>query len=593
MGIERFFNSLKTKYGEQIINNIDIVELNSEYLFVDFNSIIHTISQDISDSMIKLYHYYLISLKNNNYILDNKNYIDSLLHNLNINQINQSFFDSFNKSDKLDIIIISKICEYILYLINLFKNLKYIYLAIDGVPMYAKQLEQKRRRLIGHIINKSKNLLLEYYKDELNINSNNNNIYYNHYQFELNIKKFKFDKNKISPATKFMTLLESTLNEFLIKCKYIQFYIDSYNNFGEGEKKICNQIHKMKIKLNSNITIYSPDADMILLMLLESDKYKVNILRYDQQLKKLEVIDINILNNIISNYISEKSSKFIIKDIVMIFTILGNDFLPKIEIINTNKHITKILDAYKKTIINKDFIFDNKINWKLLYRFFINLEDNFKHIKIEEIYRNKKWKINENQLINNNAINYYIHLFNLENLCGQYNPDKQNNKYSNKRIDENYMNTYIIDYLTGFKWLYEYYINYNEKYKLYSYNHSRIPTISQLIIFIDKINTKQIILSLDKYYIDDKKYFVPITQLLFITPMKIHSIVDNKLLNNHTKKIINKYYKLYKTNYNIKIINSKLNIFHILDCKNIMYINKCNIKNENKIDVNILLNTLN
>jgi hypothetical protein len=71
-------------------------------------------------------------------------------------------------------------------------------------------------------------------------------------------------------------------------------------------------------------------------------------MRYGEQ---VDLINIIKLKEIIIEYMRCNNQNIeiqdnVIKDIVMLFTILGNDFLPKLEIINTNKHIPKIFSAY-------------------------------------------------------------------------------------------------------------------------------------------------------------------------------------------------------------------------------------------------------
>jgi 5'-3' exonuclease len=613
MGIERFFNTLKYKYGKDIISDLKDKIL-SEYLLLDFNSIIHNISQNISDTIVNLYHIYLISLTIPTIMNIKKEKITESLKNiitninlsidfskLSINDIDEKFFEIFIDTDNLDKLIISKICDYMKYLIDLLPNLKYLYLSIDGVPLYGKIIEQKRRRYIGHIISQSRDLILEKYKNELDIESkiynnsfNEKNIYYNHYLFEKTIKNFKFNKGKISPATQFMFNLENELNSYL-KNK-INFLIDGYNNFGEGEKKICFKIHEIynQTKKINKISVYSPDADVILLMLLESNKANINILRYDPQNHKLEIIDINLLRKIIIDYIkceklTDDIQYNIIKDIVMIFTIFGNDFLPKLNIINTNKHINKILDSYIKVFKKNNYIFGKNINWKLLLEFFINLNIVLKNEKQDKIYRNKKWKLESDQYINANAIKFYEHLFSLEYLSGIYNPDINSSNITNILVKEN---KYTLKYLLGFIWLNDYYLNHNTDYKLYIYNYDFVPSLENIIENIKNIMNKDIKEKLQKYYISDKKYFIPLTQLLYITPNNILSIVEKSLIKY--KKLIIKYNELYNKHNNIvKLKNSKVNINNILDCKNVMYVNRCFIKNEEKINIKKLLKFLN
>jgi hypothetical protein len=350
-------------------------------------------------------------------------------------------------------------------------------------------------------------------------------------------------------------------------------------------------------------------------MLLESNKANINILRYDPQLHKLEIININLLKKIIIDYmkfdkLDDNIQHNIITDVVMIFTIFGNDFLPKLNIINTNKHINKILDSYIKVFNNNcfegvinsskelmqsstdciNYIFGKNINWKLLLEFFINLNIVLKNEKQDIIYRNKKWKLEPEQYINANAIKYYEHLFSLEFLSGIYNPDINSSNITNILTKEN---KYTLKYLLGFIWLNDYYLNHNTDYKLYIYNYNFIPSIDNIIENIKNIINKDIRENLKKYYISDKKYFIPITQLLYITSHSILPIVEKSLIKKY-KKLIIKYDELYNKHNNIvKLKNSKVNINNILDCKNVMYLNRCFIKDEEKINIKKLLKFLN
>jgi hypothetical protein len=69
-------------------------------------------------------------------------------------------------------------------------ELEYIYVALDGVPTFAKILEQKKRRFIGDFVEK----LLEKYS-----------------------LPFNWSKNNISPGTIFM----DKINKYLLNIKYI------------------------------------------------------------------------------------------------------------------------------------------------------------------------------------------------------------------------------------------------------------------------------------------------------------------------------------------------------------------------------------
>jgi hypothetical protein len=704
MGIEKFFNSIKKTYGDKIINKFDwnkhMVKsfFPHKYFYLDFNSIIHNISQSISNSIISLYHLYLISnikpdifnlakeqfiehLNNLStyddfYIKDNIRLPDQLAEttdttntntdkyeyiiqfkDIKLDDLNESFFKLISIEDNIDKLIIHKVCLYIKWLITLFPNLKQLYIAIDGVPLYAKMIEQRKRRTIGYIIENVRESLLEYYKKELDIqptiyaDGSKTDIYYNHYKFEQFIKKLKFNKNKISPATSFMTNLQDYMKKYLDQYQKeqhnnkqihnkINIIIDSYTNFGEGEKKIVIKINEQiqQIKLDSSdIIVYSPDADVILLMLIElvhMEIANIHIMRYDQQLKHIDIINIGKLKDVILEYMGYNKFTLdvqnkVIVDIVMLFTILGNDFLPKLDEINTSKHIKSILDAYillnnnSKTtdnLYNNIFIYTtnssinittNTINWELLKQYFIYLKhqlitdseskafkfgkepkvlnlnkSSFIGTNVNKKIRYKEWKLEPDQIVNSNALDFYQHIFNVENMIGSYNP--LNTLYEKPSISSKIKIRSCRKYLEGYIWLAKYYLEHDQSYKLYTYTYDFVPTINDIIETINQIQNNKTILKkinnnlLKTFIFEEKKYFKPEEQLAIISPFDIINIIDKQYLDN---KKFSKWLDLYnekindinQSNINLKITNGKLNIYDYINCENAFYLNKCEI----------------
>ena len=81
MGIEKFFNSLKKSYGTKIINKLDHnTYFPTKYFLLDFNSIIHNISQSVSTSLIYLKHINLIANIHPNIYISDK---DNILNHIN------------------------------------------------------------------------------------------------------------------------------------------------------------------------------------------------------------------------------------------------------------------------------------------------------------------------------------------------------------------------------------------------------------------------------------------------------------------------------------------------------------------------------
>ena len=344
MGIERFFSSISNKFNAVQNITYPYEKKLSTHIFIDFNSIIHVVSS---------------SLKNPS---------------------------DFNVIDKVE--------EYILNLLtNNFYNdeIKFIMIAIDGVPSKAKMIEQKKRRYIGQLIS---------------FMTENNK---------------KWSKNNISPGTYFMHILSNHLNSVSFKnkikkvCNNIDnILISDIYKSEEGEKKIVNKINAMSFNKNDKIIIYSPDSDVILLALILKKNIDINIYRHDQQ-KSVEknyvfnLIEITFLKNIIVNYIKDNlyhnnlKDQELINDIVLIFTIFGDDFLPKIKSYDVKNDINIIFEFYSLTllIVKKPLIYDNQIN----FEFFTKL--------LEVMSKFEETILNENKLEKkyNNYKSYSSNLF--------------------------------------------------------------------------------------------------------------------------------------------------------------------------------------
>lgn len=224
--------------------------------------------------------------------------------------------------------IFNQIEKYLNNLTNIV-NCKKLYIAIDGVPTLAKMLEQKKRRYLAEIINNiiiSKNIKMDEH----------------------------FDKKLISAGTEFMTKLAEYLKQ--IKIKNINITISDFNEEGEGEMKIIKYIEENKL---DDVFVYSPDSDMILLLSMLSIKNLI-LFRHDQKQSKIinnnyeyiyNYLDVNRFKDILVNYVKSKKiynfdNQKIINDIIYIFTLFGNDFLPKMESLKVEMDLFILIDYY-------------------------------------------------------------------------------------------------------------------------------------------------------------------------------------------------------------------------------------------------------
>ena len=400
MGIPKLFmtinknNITSNAIKENIKDNID-----HKHFFIDYNSIIHTTSQKF------------------------------------INSLNESK----KKVENIDDIIIDLCVEEINILIKTFSESKLdlLYIAIDGVPSMGKMIEQKKRRYMNTIINEYKKILKEKYKNELQKSFLPNKM--NRYDY----KEISFDKNKISPGTDFMKKLTKKLKSSKFNTK--KYILSSFDEIGEGEKKILDYILQNNL---DNCLIYSPDADMILLLCLLKNT-NINILRHNQQTSTPEeniydLINIDLFKQNLYSYIDFDLDKDkFIKDIVFLASIFGNDFIPKIESIDVENNFKQLLDIYLdiyKSINNYLVLFDKK--YILNSNFFISFLK--KYLEYEQFNINEKY-MNETYRFYKKFKNIYsleyenVNSTNFDDINKQFN-DKLDNFIKNPL---NYINDNI------------------------------------------------------------------------------------------------------------------------------------------------------
>lgn len=600
MGIERFFNSLRNDYNTIVADIMPNkkLNLNSENLFIDFNSIAHVISQRILSLVNNLM--LEIILENNGCGNKKINEIKSQLGNLitdfedpdgNEDKVSEYFKVYFTK-EKLDTIIIDFISQYVIRLLDYFNKdkLKLLYLGIDGVPSKAKIVEQKKRRFMGEFDKNVKKLILEKHKKELDLDRDKKcKTPFNKYKYLKNL--VSWSRSNISPATSFMIKLDNYLNSNIFKVKINKFssetklIVSGFRENGEAEMKIMDFIRDKDNNINGSICIYSPDADVILLALLIETKSIVHLLRHDQQKSEkykqngdyvYNLVKINDLKSAIYNFINknkENNKKLnleiqqTVNDVVFLFTILGDDFLHKIESFDVRNDINMILNIYQDNHINsesKSYILEKKNN-EMVINF-----DNFKSML-------KRMSEVEDEMLRRNFFNKkYWNYSKLINLINKSNVLKDS-KFS--KIDHNNINEFIEIYNFNYTLhfftesinkLINKFITIEVKPNLkgkYSFikspitlqNVNLIPEKDFITFFerVDKSSENDIYYNLREKLINNKDIYSK-----FLDTLKKFSDDIDKSLNNDEliKLVIINYYKTKKI--------SKIKEEFILDTKN-------------------------
>lgn len=413
MGIEKFFSTINKNF--QIVSTIDLDDesdlFECKYLFFDFNSIIHNVSGKL------------------------------------IGELNSKTNKSNIKLDDLEYMIIKQVNLFIIKILEKLdlKKLEYVYAALDGVPSFAKILEQKKRRFIGDFLDK----LLNKYS-----------------------LPFNWSKNNISPSTLFMDKINKYLNniklitknklvknkDLILKPKDYEFYTkikkfdySDTNLEGEGEMKIFDYINSLTLKEKESVIFYSPDADVILLSMISKNANNIIVFKYDQNSETLYSIEIKELKQTIYSYCLERidgsntdvNIKKLTKDLVFIFTIFGNDFLPKFESIQTNFDFLFLIDMYLINLIDNGYILsDNQIIFKSFLGYLKLMTKHEKRMIFRNAYLNTYFNYNYA-----NQKNFMIDLFKLKKIN-----NKSKGIYGKKFSDPFYnFSNNILFYIDPFK----------------------------------------------------------------------------------------------------------------------------------------------
>lgn len=523
MGIPWYFYNIYNKYNtendltidEQLISNLDI-----DYLFLDYNSLIHPCSQQ--------------ELNTNS--------------NLNENNIEEN--------------IILNCLNYTRYILSVIKP-KQLYIMIDGVAPRAKINQQRERRFKSHFF---KSLTLENNNNEnqKSINWNSNKITPGTLFMDKLISELKEFKNKLE-------------NEDL------KIIISDSNSCGEGEHKMMKIISNyFDNNLDKKICIYGLDADLIMLSLINKFGNNIILLRDNTFNTKLieskrtyTYLNIGKLKGYIckdlrSSNINLTETKIsdlnLIYDYIFLCFLMGNDFLEHIPSLLIKegginvilKCYNIVIEKYKSSLVNINEL-NNKnwnkcVNLEMLKDIFYNLSKSESYFfkNIYSAYKTDKsiYKdIYDLDLINNNNSNVYF-----------YTEDKI--KYNENDYKKRYYTYYNITdindacekYLIGLYWILGYYNNHIHDNWSWYYPYHMVPFISDLHTYLCKSkndflkHTNALQQSSPNSNLEQLFLVLPKESLLEIIKEK-DIIIYNKLLRlfNTESKMLNDYYpnKIY------------------------------------------------
>jgi 5'-3' exonuclease len=418
MGIEYFFSGLLTnkqiKTADGIIKGIDL-QTSNNFIYIDFNSILYMMATKIENEI----NYNIYESIINNTIDKNMKYDNDMLNNKLIEYVKNCVLN---------------ICTNV----NNPEDIKTIYIGIDGIPTISKIIEQRNRYYKKYFTQQITKKFTELDKNELSAN-----------RIKYESCKLTFDRSVFSADGKIMKDISNILtnSDFIgtlkDKCTNLNECIVSKSDIvGEGEKKIVE--HIFENMREGKYIIISPDADIIILSIIMKSRFLENningefcILRLNDTIEsQKDYINIDKICDNIYEYVKMKKNWIqkhrILNDISTIFSFLGNDFIPKLECINTKNDIDKLINLYIDNLDSADK--------------YITEYDNIA----------KKYKINTKNLL--------IYIFDLEKKEDSYLKNKylmknyRNYNFLTKIFIPEYENTYIglVDYVNKCNKIYEY-----------------------------------------------------------------------------------------------------------------------------------------
>lgn len=497
MGIPYYFYNIYKKYENDklLIDESDIKNMNDiEYLFFDYNSLIHPCAQNSLKTLID------------------------------------------TDVQKIEDKIIDETIIYTQYIMSIVKS-TYVYIMIDGVAPMGKIIQQRDRRYKSYFFNGNK--------------ENNGN---------------SWDSNRISPGTKFMDKLNKRLVE--LQKNYKNLYISDSSEIGEGEHKITKVLCENKLdNVNSKIVIYGLDGDLIMLSLL--NKYSENIIllrdnSFNERLKecdkKFTYLDIRKLKSCIYKEICQKVEFIInidriIDDYILIFFLLGNDFIEHIPNLTIKDNgINVVMKSYIKTINNyKNYIIDktkiesdinNLINIEML-KYLIKELSNSEDFYYKKIYKPEDYS--DIDICNNDNIYYFR-----ENpIDFSTSPKHYKKKYYilyNDSFSKTSIDKYCKDWLITIYWIYSYYNNHAHNNWTWYYKYHKAPFITDIYNYI--VENPKYNLEINKVITKTNPLSIR-EQLFYILPKQslLNEITDETIIRANRNKFPNKIY--------IDLINKK------------------------------------
>lgn len=267
------------------------------------------------------------------------------------------------------------------------KQIGTLVIAVDGVPPYAKVQQQRERcwitaaeieeerRIIEKLIadlpstktealHMIRSVLIEI-RGKSESDMRIGNVFFTYVTTNATVAEMKrrlmrlaeygslsFNTNNIKPGTAFMKKLDERLRNAIefhyTKWPAVRVIYSAHTVPGEGEHKIMEMLRSGRVRTTSySHVFYSPDADVVLLMLVNKIANSAVWRTTTRSGGDLPARESVVMLDLLHSELTRRSPRLTLgSELTFILSVLGNDFLPPLmEVADFRNAASKLLDA--------------------------------------------------------------------------------------------------------------------------------------------------------------------------------------------------------------------------------------------------------
>lgn len=363
-------------------------------------------------------------------------------------------------------------------LISVVQPIKVLYIALDGPPPYAKQMQQKQRRFVA-------------------AESGN-----------------EFNTSNITPGTNFSFELEKYMHYAIRKelvenpqLFNIEVVFSSQRNPGEGEHKLLDYIRNLPLtERKKKHCIFSPDGDLILLTMSICVTHQCNISLFREDQFNTDVIEKYHLIDI-SKICGTFNSKDEVLDFVFTSTFVGNDFAPKIKMFYYLRDGVELMSRLSIQLrrSNSPLFVNGKLNLKTFQLFLKEMMNREEKYLLQRVKEPCEY---EYTTLTNNVVNGKLDFTNFRKC------------YYEKFGDNTSITDICSDYFKCLMWVFLYYTDTIPAWRYY-YSYHYPPLMCDLYEYICQLT------ELPTFNIESS--VTPIQSLFNVIPVKSSELLPEKL----------------------------------------------------------------